>query len=264
MGWLADHRARKADRAEHKRAEEQAAALDSWQHEEDRLRELLDDARTNEGVNDGFGLILKKNERTFQVLKGSSLIEPRRLPGEWEGRSQGFSIPITKGVRYRVGSTKGHYVQGAEKPTPIDTGTVTITDQRVVFQGTTATREWTFPKLLGLQHVDDPKSPWTALQVSNRQKTSGFTYTADLSAEVRFRLDLALAHFHGEVNDFVGALETQIHEHELERPQTAPPASTADAAQWPSPVPPPTNTAPQSPPPESAPPPPPPSPLSDD
>jgi len=259
MGWLADHRAHKAARAAHKQAEAQAAALTSWQSDDDQLREFLDNARTNEGVDDGFGLILNKNERTFQSLQGSSLIEPRRLPGQWEGRSQGFSIPVTSGVRYRVGSTKGHYVQGAEKPTPIDTGTVTITNQRVVFQGTTATREWTFTKLLGLQHVDDPNSPWTALQVSNRQKTSGFTYPAQLAAQVRFRLDLALAHFHGEVNDFVGALEKQIHDHQLERPQAAPPAPTPVAPPPSSPLPPPPPSAPPTSPSSTPPPPPPPS-----
>jgi hypothetical protein len=225
MGWLARRRERKAQHAAHKRARAQAEALATWQAEDEQLHGFLDDARSNEGTEDGFGLMLKKDERTFQVLQGPSLIEPRRLPGHWEGRSQGFSIPIAGGVRYRVGSTKGHYVQGAEKPTPIDTGTVTITNQRVVFQGTTASREWTFTQLLGLQHVDDPKWPWTAIQVSNRQKTSGFTYPADLAAQVRYRLDLALAHFHGDMDHFTAALEAQIHEHDLERPASAPPTT---------------------------------------
>jgi hypothetical protein len=227
MGWFDRRRQRNAERAAQQRAQAQAAEVAAWQAEDDEVRHFLDEARTNQGVDDGFGLVLKRNERTFQVLEGPSLIEPRRLPGHWEGRSQGFSIPITSGVRYRVGSTKGQYVQGNETPTPIDTGTVTITNQRVVFQGTKATREWAFTKVLGVQHVDDPKWPWTAIQVSNRQKTSGFTYPAELAGPVRFRLDLALAHFHGEVEDFIADIEEQVAEHELERPSAALPTHQA-------------------------------------
>jgi len=221
VGWLDRRRARKAEQDSSKR-------FAGWQAEDEQLRQFLEEARSNQGVDDGFGLVLKADERTFQVLQGPSLIEPRRLPGHWEGRSQGFSIPITKGgLRYRVGSSKGQYVQGDETPTPIDTGTITITNQRVVFQGTKASREWAFSKLLGLQHVDNPKWPWTAIQVSNRQKTSGFTYPAELAAPIRFRLDLALAHFHGEVDDFAAGIEEHLAQHGLECPAPALPAPEA-------------------------------------
>src|ERR1700682_5764264 len=144
MGLLERHAAKK-------RQSEHAQALSLWQQEDSELRAMLDEARS-QGVRAGLGLALKKGESAFQVLEGSALIEPRRLPGHWEGRSQGFSFKVAKGVRYRVGTSKGHYVQGDEVPTPIDTGTLTITDQRVVFQGTKATREWAFSKLLGVQH----------------------------------------------------------------------------------------------------------------
>lgn len=219
---------------------------DSWQAEEDHLQALLVDAQTNIGVHAGVPLALKKNERVFQVLTGAVLIEPKRLPGQWQGRSKGMSFHIAKGVNYRIGATKGHYVQGDEVPSPIDTGSVTITDQRVVFQGAKATREWAFSKLLGIQHVGSHKSPWTAIQVSNRQKVSGFMYTPVFADQVHFRLDLALAHFNSEVDEVVRGLTERIEEHHRLRrgaasvaaitPQTIAPTSSSPPAWLPDPT----------------------------
>jgi len=211
---------RTAKRLEHDRAEQEkdhADAVAQWQAEDAQLRELLLEAQ-NPAWAERVSLILKKDERAFQVLEGAALIEPRRLSGHWEGRSQGVSLRVAKGVHYRVGKSTGHYVQGAEVPTPIDTGTLTITNRRVVFQGPKATREWAFSKLIGFQHVDLARAPWTAIQVSNRQKTSGFLYTPAVSLGVRFRLDLALAHYNGEVDELVRALQEQLERHTKERP----------------------------------------------
>lgn len=163
---------RTAKRLEHDRAEQEkdhADAVAQWQAEDAQLRELLLEAQ-NPAWAERVSLILKKDERAFQVLEGAALIEPRRLSGHWEGRSQGVSLRVAKGVHYRVGKSTGHYVQGAEVPTPIDTGTLTITNRRVVFQGPKATREWAFSKLIGFQHVDLARAPWTAIQVSNRRR----------------------------------------------------------------------------------------------
>ena len=107
---------------------------------------------TGDPVPSDCGIMGKPGELAYAVLQGASLIEPRRLPGEWHGRNQGVSIPVYKGVRYRVGGTKGTFQQGAEVPTPIDTGTVLISDQRVVFAGDKASREWLYPKLIGFRH----------------------------------------------------------------------------------------------------------------
>jgi hypothetical protein len=218
MGLLQRHEAKKAERAEHAAALKASQALAAWQQADAGIRELLDEARTDHGAVDGGPLVLKTDERAFQVVEGAALIEPRRLPGHWEGRSQGVSFRVAKGVRYRVGANKGHYVQGDEVPTPIDTGTVTITNQRVVFQGAKATREWAFSKLLGVQHIDQGRTPWTALQVSNRQKTSGFLYTTETARGIRFRLDLAIAHYHGQIDELISDLEDQLAEHAKTKP----------------------------------------------
>jgi hypothetical protein len=143
------------------------------------------------------------------------------LPGHWQGGYSGFSFRIAKGVRYHVGGTRGSYAQGEEVPTPIDTGTVTVTDQRVVFQGAKQAREWLFSKLLGYQH--SASMPWTALQVSNRQKVSGVLYDKAHAEDFHFTLALALANYRGEVPAFVAHLEAELKEHEATRPAPPPP-----------------------------------------
>lgn len=69
---------------------------------------------------------------------GQEKDEPRRNAGHYEGKSSGISIPVAsiggRSVRYRVGASRGHYVQGAPVPTPVDTGTVYITNKRVISQ----------------------------------------------------------------------------------------------------------------------------------
>ena len=123
----------------------------------------------------------------------------RHKSGHWSGRSAGFSVPVTDGIRFRVGKSAGTYVQGEEKPTIIDTGDISFTTQRVVFQGGKYTREWLFSKLVGVVH--DANQPCTAIQVSNREKTSGIVY-AGLSPEiVRLKLEVAVAIFNGDGPD---------------------------------------------------------------
>ncbi len=119
-------------------------------------------------------------------------------------------------------------VPGTEKPTVVDSGVATITNLRVVFQGPMQTREWSFAKLIGYQHFDDPR--WTALQVSNRQKTSGIAYDEASSLSVQFMLELALAHFNHRVDQFVGQLEAEVASHLATRPGAgSPPGATPPA-----------------------------------
>ena len=191
------------------------AALSQWQEADAHLRSLLEVAQTFDGQvtadDPGITLVLKRNERAFLTLNGAGLVESRRGQGHWVGGYSGFSFRVAKGVRYHVGGTRGHYEAGAEQPTVIDTGTATITDQRVAFQGTKQTREWAFTKLLGYQHFDSP--PWTAIQVSNRQKTSGVLCDASTAELFQFRLAVALAHYNGQVDQLVAQLQAQVRQH---------------------------------------------------
>ena len=104
--------------------------------------------------------------------QGGRAVRTSPWAGHWSGRSAGVSVPVGHSrVRVRVGKSAGTFVQGAETPTVIDTGNASITTQRVVFQGDKYTREWDYSKLIGIIHYSD--HPATAIQVSNRQKTSG-------------------------------------------------------------------------------------------
>lgn len=113
-------------------------------------------------------------------------------------------------MNYRVGASKGTYVSGPDVPTPIDVGTAFVTNQRVVFRGSKATREWAWSKLISLDHDDD--LPWTSLPVSNRQKTSGLLYDEPTSLLVRYRLQQGLAHLQGKVEALTAELEQQLRE----------------------------------------------------
>lgn len=165
-------------------------------------------------------LMLKAGEQVFTIAQGAGLVEPRRLPGQWVGRSQGVSVRIAKGLTYRVGANRGTYQQGAEVPTAIDFGTITVTNQRVVFQGAKQTREWLYSKMLGFQH--DPDAPVTYLQVSNRQKTSGFLYDEANAPKVRLRLAVALAWADGDASEVVPVLQEMMTEHRASLPPGLP------------------------------------------
>jgi hypothetical protein len=196
------------------------AALGKWQEAEAHLEAVLDLARTFHGEaapdNPNLALVLKRDERAYFILTGAGLVESRRGQGHYVGGYSGFSLRVAKGIRYHVGGTRGHYEAGAEAPTVIDTGTATITDQRVVFQGAKQTREWSFAKLLGYQHFDGP--PWTAIEVSNRQKTSGVLCDEKTAELFQFRLALALAHNRGQVDEFVAQIAAQLNAHQGTRP----------------------------------------------
>ena len=171
---------------------------------------------------EGGSLVLKSGEQLVYVMSGGGLFEPRRERGHWSGRSAGFSVPVADGIRFRVGKSAGTYVQGQEKPTIIDTGDISFTTQRVVFQGGKYTREWPFSKLVGVVH--DANQPCTAIQVSNREKTSGIVY-AGLSPEiVRLKLEVAVAIFNGYGPDAARELRDKLRELDA---STLPTASTA-------------------------------------
>ncbi len=194
-----------------------ATALATWKSERDAQAELLELAEDFEGV-DSDEIMLKSGERLFLQVSDVALIEDRVRGGHYEGRSKGVSVPIGsiggRSVRYHVGAQKGHYVSGAPTPTSIDTGTVYITNQRVIFAGSKQTRECVFTKLIGVQHDGDS----TTFAVSNRQKPTTIFYGASVSSAFDFRLELALAHFKGDETGIVAQLKSDLDALDAERP----------------------------------------------
>jgi hypothetical protein len=96
--------------------------------------------------------VLKLGESLYATLSQASLVEERAGQGHFVARNAGVSVPIGSlgghAIRYRVGATRGHYVSAPPVPTAIDTGTVYVTDRRVVFTGSKQTRECAYAKLL--------------------------------------------------------------------------------------------------------------------
>ncbi len=181
-----------------KKAIEKAAKEDQ---DREQLRQavvnLIALAEGQDSTDPDWPLVLRSGERLVSTVQGCGLFEPRRGPGHWSGRSAGVSIPVPETrLRVRVGKSAGTFVQGAESPTVIDTGNGSITTQRVVFQGEKYTREWEFSKLVGIVHYSDHSA--TAIQVSNREKTSGIVYPGPSPEPLRLAMTVAVAIFQGE------------------------------------------------------------------
>ena len=156
--------------------------------------EVLMAAKLEKTFGVASGIVLKKSETAFGTVSGAGLVEPRRAPGQWAGASHGVSFKVAKGVRYRVGQSRGHFVQGEERPTVIDTGTFAVTDQRCVFVGTKRSTEWSYSKLLGFSLDGDAL---VIFNVSNRQKASGVLYGKEHEAIFDTLIAAAIARFQG-------------------------------------------------------------------
>lgn len=218
-------RQRRAQRAAETAARELAQRQTTWERTDELLALLID--RATAAMKGDFpsvdpSMALKAGEHALVSLPGVTLIEPRRGAGHWEGANQGVSVrvPGTKSMRYRVGATKGTFVQGEEHPTPIDTGALTITDRRATFVGSKQTREWAWTKLVGFH--DEDVSTWTGIAVSNRQKISGVAYPSSQAASVRLHLELAAALGNGTVEAFIADMQAERTEWAAQRPIPAP------------------------------------------
>lgn len=76
---------------------------------------------------------LKRGEVAWLSL--SAVLSRQATRTQWTGSSQGFSFPILHtGVRYRVGSFRGHPIQ-TSTITDLDSGNLVLTSHRLVFVG---------------------------------------------------------------------------------------------------------------------------------
>jgi hypothetical protein len=225
-------KARRAQRSAETAAQQAAQLEATWERTDQQLAALIDRAKAAAAGNFpplDVSIPLKAGEHALLEVAGVSLVEPRRGPGHWQGANQGVSvrIPGTRSMRYRIGATHGTYVQGDEHPTPIDAGTLTITDHRAVFLGAQQTREWVWSKLVGFH--DDNVTAWTGIAVSNRQKISGVAYPPSETASVRLSLELGAALGNSTIDAFIADLESERADWATHRPMHAPPAGPPPA-----------------------------------
>ena len=205
------HKAKKAD-------EQYKSELEAWQSEHDELSSAFSAAQTRQG-SPSSDIVLKRGEAAFATVSNAGLVEDRRGAGHYTGGSSGFSIPVGsvggRSVRYRVGASRGHYVQGSLHPEAVDKGKLVITNQRVVFVGTKKSIESQFAKLISA-NVD---SGDLYLSVSNRQKVTRIHYGASLDGWMLLRLTLAMSICRGDSNQLATQLQAQLSELEAKRPQ---------------------------------------------
>lgn len=126
---------------------------DFQQHD---LYTRLQVAKLNDGrlpTVDAPRLMAKRNEVVY--LETSAALMKEVAVREWRGASQGFSFRVAKGVRYRVGTTRGHLVNVGTQLQIADTGVLSITNQRAAFLGQRKTVDMPYSKLLGMNMFSD-------------------------------------------------------------------------------------------------------------
>jgi hypothetical protein len=185
----------KVDRQAQQEADRQAAQTAVLLQEAHRAHESWEAAKLDESRASVPGVMLKKGEVAYISVQGAGFVEPKRAPGQWAGRSSGYSFRVAKGVSYRIGASKGRYVQGEETPTVTDTGLFVVTNQRCVFIGEKRNTEWAYAKLLGYSLDGEAIA---IFNVSNRQKATGVMYTTDVEHILDPLIAAAIAKFQSE------------------------------------------------------------------
>ena len=191
----------------------------SWRQQRYGYAKMLDDSLNFAGSTDTT-LMLADSEAVFVAVSAAGLVETRAGQGHYQEHSSGISVPVASigghAVRYHVGASKGHYVAGAPVEKMIDTGTIYVTNRRLVFEGAAQTRQCEFAKLVSYHH--DPAAGTTTLAVTNRQKPTTVHYGPSVAALFDFRFDLALAHFHDRVDDLVATMQQHLAQVNASKP----------------------------------------------
>jgi len=154
------------------------------------------------------------------------LHETGRTPGRYVGTSQGFSIPLVGGIRYRVGAQRGTFIAGDEVQVPKENGQVLLTTQRLLFNGQMNTKEWAFAKWNGAATTNDESD--YIFHVSNREKTSGIEFGPKQGREFNRFLAQAINCAEEGVDVVLKSVRTQLKELAEDEPK-APTAESIEA-----------------------------------
>ena len=221
MGFIARF---KANRAIKKAKAAYESALYEWNRENDVLTQALDiftDASSGSEPDD-HSLAQKKGELVLWTGQGIYHVAGR-TPSTFSGGSQGFSIPLVAGIRYRVGSFKGQMTPGVEMQMDKDQGMVKLTNQRLIFSGPIATTEWAFSKLLS--SFSNPDRDDFIFGVSNRQKSSGIRFTTQDGYAFAHLFALALYSYEKGIPATIKAITDELEEGKGDKPKLLLPPS---------------------------------------
>ena len=214
MGFFANFKAKRA--AKRAQSVYESALLD-WERENKVLAQALDIFTAASAGNqpDDHSLVQKKGELVLWTGQGV-LSVAGRTPSTFSGGSQGFSIPLVAGIRYRVGSFKGTTIPGVEMQMDKDQGMVKLTNQRLIFSGPIATTEWAFSKLLS--SFSNPARTDFIFGVSNRQKSSGLRFTPEDGYAFSHLFALGLYSYENGIPATIQAIQNELKEGATDKP----------------------------------------------
>jgi len=175
MGFWSNYKAKSA----HKKAMQQyAVAHHDWKRDVEIFNTIRAAFELAAKGEDAVSNLTVQKPGEIVLWRGQGqLHEAGRTPGQYIGSSQGFSIPLFAGVRYRVGAQRGTFVSGDPIQVYKEVGDVVLTTDRVLFNGMMNTKEWAFSKWNGAAASSDETD--FIFHVSNRQKTSGILFAGD-------------------------------------------------------------------------------------
>jgi hypothetical protein len=221
MGFFADFKAKRAAKRAQANYE---LELFEWDRENQVLAQALEifTGASSGSEPDDHSLAQKKGELVLWTGYGIYQVAGR-TPSTFSGGSQGVSIPIVAGIRYKVGSFKGRMTPGVEMQMDKDQGMVKLTNQRLIFAGPIATTEWAFAKLLST--FSNPDRTDFILGVSNRQKSSGLRFSPEDGYAFSHLFALALYSYENGIPATIKAIKNELEEGAADKPQLVLPPS---------------------------------------
>ena len=173
---------------------------------------------------------LRPDERALLVATGTYLVEPKRLKAHWKEAPASLSFAATR----VTGPGAGLESVSDRGLTPLDTGDLTFTTQRVVFSGSNQSREWEYANLIGFENVDRP--PSTTIVTSDRPRLTGFLYDFGQADEIRFAIVVGVARFTGQLDPLIADLQSQLDGIDRDHPEARPAAAAPTGDPTPAPT----------------------------
>ena len=191
---------------------------DEWRQDVEIFEKCLNALNLLAKGKDAASDSLVRNLGELTIWSGRGRLRiPARTPSRYVGGSSGVSVPIVKGVRFRVGATRGSLVRGEEYLAEAEVGDVVLTNQRLVFNGGMNSVTWLFDKWNGAS--TNPTSTQFVFNVSNSKKTSGLTFDKAVGKEFNRFLSIALKIYEDGLPEMLEHMKDIIKENDANEPK---------------------------------------------